>query len=97
MTSNLVESQNNVYKGIRGLPITAIVKASYYRLATLFTKRGHEAATKVNSGEPFSENIMKFLRVELIKSNSHQVTQFDRDRHTFSVRETIDHKEGLPK
>jgi len=25
ITSNLVESQNNVYKGIRGLPITAIV------------------------------------------------------------------------
>lgn len=54
MTSNLVESQNNVYKGIRGLPITAIVKASYYRLAALFAKRGHEAAARVNSGEPFS-------------------------------------------
>jgi len=58
MTSNLVESQNNVYKGTRGLPITAIVKASYYRLAALFAKRGHEAAARVNSGEPFSENIM---------------------------------------
>ncbi|XP_024628916.1 uncharacterized protein [Medicago truncatula] len=97
MTSNLVESQNNVYKGIRGLPITAIVKASYYRLAALFAKRGHEAAARVNSGEPFSENSMKYLRNEVIKSNSHHVTQFDRDRYTFSVRETIDHKEGLPK
>ncbi|XP_024632960.2 uncharacterized protein [Medicago truncatula] len=97
MTSNLVESQNNVYKGIRGLPITAIVKASYYRLAALFAKRGHEAAARVNSGEPFSENSMKYLRNEVIKSNSHHVTQFDRDRYTFSVHETIDHREGLPK
>jgi hypothetical protein len=96
MTSNLVESQNNVYKGIRGLPITAIVKASYYRLGALFAKRGHEASARVNSGEPFSENIMKFLKAEVIKSNSHSVTQFDRDRYTFSVRETIDHREGLP-
>ena len=39
---------------------------------------------------------MDFLKVEVIKSNIHQVTQFDRDRYTFSVRETIDHKEGLP-
>jgi hypothetical protein len=97
MTSNLVESQNNVFKGMRGLPITAIVKATYYRLATLFAKRGHEAATRVNSGEPFSENIMNFLKGEVIKSNTHLVTQFDRNRYTFSVRETIDHKEGLPK
>jgi len=40
---------------------------------------------------------MKYLRDEVIKSNSHHVTQFDRDQYTLSVRETIDHKEGLPK
>jgi len=27
--------------------------------------------------EPLSENIMKFLKEEVIKSNNHQVTQFD--------------------
>ncbi|KEH36687.1 hypothetical protein MTR_2g018850 [Medicago truncatula] len=59
--------------------MTTIVKASYYSLAALFAKRGHEAAAKVNSGEPFSSNIMKFLKAEVIKSNSHNVTQFDRD------------------
>jgi len=48
------------------------VKASYYRLGALFAKRGHEAATRVNSSEPFSENIMNFLKTEVIKSNSHQ-------------------------
>jgi len=39
---------------------------------------------------------MKFLKAEVIKSNSYQVTQFDRDRYTFSVHETINHREGLP-
>jgi len=95
MTTNLVESQNNVYKGIRGLLITTTVKATYYKLGALFAKRGHEAATRVSVGEPFSKKTMDFLKVEVIKSNSHQVTQFDRDQYTFSVRETIDHKEGL--
>ena len=62
----------------------------------MFAKRGHEAAARVSVGEPFSKKIMDFLKVEVIKSNSHQITQFDRDRYTFSVRETINHKEGLP-
>ena len=57
MTTNLVESQNNVYKGICGLPIKAIVKVTYYRLGALFAKRGHEAAARISVGEPFSKKI----------------------------------------
>jgi len=50
---------------------------TYYRLGALFERRGHEAAARVSFGEPFSKKIMDFLKVEAIKSNSHQVTQFD--------------------
>ncbi|XP_058733968.1 uncharacterized protein LOC131605653 [Vicia villosa] len=39
MTTNLVESMNGVFKGIRHLPITALVEATYYRMASLFAKR----------------------------------------------------------
>ncbi|XP_058741164.1 uncharacterized protein LOC131613519 [Vicia villosa] len=42
MTTNLVESMNGVFKGIRHLPITALVEATYYRMASLFAKRGAE-------------------------------------------------------
>ncbi|XP_058765804.1 uncharacterized protein LOC131639320 [Vicia villosa] len=39
MTTNLVESMNGVFKGIRHLPITALVEATYYRMASLFARR----------------------------------------------------------
>ncbi|XP_057761012.1 uncharacterized protein LOC130981430 [Arachis stenosperma] len=37
MTTNLVECINSVLKGARNLPITALVKATFYRLNELFT------------------------------------------------------------
>ncbi|XP_058760996.1 uncharacterized protein LOC131634328 [Vicia villosa] len=42
MTTNLVESMNGVFKGIRHLPITALVEATYYRMASLFARRGFQ-------------------------------------------------------
>ncbi|XP_058783004.1 uncharacterized protein LOC131657649 [Vicia villosa] len=39
MTTNLVESMNGVFKGIRHLPITSLVEATYYRMASLFARR----------------------------------------------------------
>ncbi|XP_058746584.1 uncharacterized protein LOC131619513 [Vicia villosa] len=40
MTTNLVESMNGVFKGIRHLPVTALVKSTYFRMASLFAQRG---------------------------------------------------------
>lgn len=40
MTMNLIESMNLVSKGTYNLLITALVSATYYRLRSLFTKRG---------------------------------------------------------
>ena len=39
MTSNLAECINSVLKGTRHLPITSVVRETYFRLATLFPKR----------------------------------------------------------
>ncbi|XP_072093544.1 uncharacterized protein [Arachis hypogaea] len=39
MTTNLVECINSVLKGARNLPITALVKATFYRLNELFTPK----------------------------------------------------------
>jgi len=40
---------------------------------------------------------MNTLKAKVIKSHTHEVNQFDREMHTFSVLETVDHKEGRPK
>ncbi|CAI8610434.1 unnamed protein product [Vicia faba] len=39
MTTNLIESMNGVFKGIRNLPVTVLVKPTYFRMASLFAKR----------------------------------------------------------
>ncbi|RYQ83925.1 hypothetical protein Ahy_B10g102812 [Arachis hypogaea] len=39
MTTNLVECINSVLKGARNLPTTALVKATFYRLNELFTRK----------------------------------------------------------
>ncbi|RYR61969.1 hypothetical protein Ahy_A04g019254 [Arachis hypogaea] len=43
MTTKLVECINGVLKGARNLPVTTLVKANFYRLNALFTRKRDEA------------------------------------------------------
>jgi len=79
------------------MSIIAMVKVTYYRSATLFALRGHEAGATIGSGGAICRKCMDMINEEVIKSTSHQTTHFDRTGYTFFVRETIDHKEGMPK
>ena len=97
MTTNLVESMNGVFKGIRNLPVTALVSATYFRMATLFVTRGKRWHAVLQTSQVYSDACMKFMRQESAKASSHRVTEFDRHGHTFSVKETIDHNQGLPR
>jgi hypothetical protein len=79
------------------MPISVMVKATYYRTAALFALRGHEVGATIGSGAQFAEKCMDMINEEVIKSTTHQVTHFDRMGYTFSVRKTIDHKKGEAK
>ncbi|CAK8579778.1 unnamed protein product [Lathyrus sativus] len=50
MTTNIVESMNMVFKRIRSLPITALVRSTYYRLAPLFATRGERWSAVLTLG-----------------------------------------------
>ncbi|XP_020978007.1 uncharacterized protein LOC110271427 [Arachis ipaensis] len=54
-TINLVECIDSVLKGARNLPVTALVKATFYRLNELFTRKRAEAEARINAGHVFSE------------------------------------------
>src|SRR3954463_15378723 len=97
MTTNLVESMNGVFKGIRNLPVTAIVSATYFRMATLFATRGKRWNSVLQTQQVYSDVCMRYIQQESAKANTHRVTEFDRHGHTFSVKETIDHNQGLPR
>jgi len=96
MTTNLVESMNSVFKGIRNLPIIALVHATYFRLRALFETRRLKWSSVLQSGQLFSDASMKFIRHEAAKANTHVVTVFDRSKGWFSVVESMDHNEGMP-
>lgn len=96
MTTNLVESMNGVFKGIKNLLITTLVRAAYFRMTSLFTKGGKKWNAVSRSKKIFSESCMKVMKDESIKASTHAVTIFDHHRLTFSVQETMDHNEGMP-
>ncbi|XP_015954825.1 uncharacterized protein LOC107479198 [Arachis duranensis] len=87
MTTNLVECINSVLKGARNLPVTALVKATFYRLNELFTRKRAEAEARINAGHVFSELVTSKLHVNQRAAVNIQVSCFDRQNEVFEVRE----------
>ena len=96
MTSNLVESMNSVFKGIRKEPITSLVESTFYKCVDLFQRRATQSAAVLQSGQQFTEACQDRLTEEMEKANTHHVRTFDRQTQTFKVRETLNHNEGRP-
>ncbi|XP_029148257.1 uncharacterized protein [Arachis hypogaea] len=87
MTTNLVECINSVLKGARNLPITALVKATFYKLNELFTRKRAEAEARINAGHVFSEVVTSKLHANQLASGNIQVSCFDQQNEVFEVRE----------
>nr|XP_025628428.1 uncharacterized protein LOC112721592 [Arachis hypogaea] len=83
MTTNLVECINSVLKGARNLPITALVKATFYRLNELFTRKRAEAEARINAGHVFSEIVTSKLHANQLASGNIQVDRIP-CRHVFA-------------
>ncbi|RYR13980.1 hypothetical protein Ahy_B04g070687 isoform B [Arachis hypogaea] len=83
MTTNLVECINSVLKGARNLPVTALVKATFYRLNELFTRKRLEAEARINAGHVFSDVVTSKLRANQIASGNIQVDRIP-CRHVFA-------------
>lgn len=97
MTTNLMELRNFIFKGIRNLTITVLVRSIYFRLGSLFTTRGLKWSSVLESWQLFSESFMKFIKEKTAKANTNMITIFELHRHTFSVEETTYHNEWNPK
>ncbi|XP_025627740.1 uncharacterized protein [Arachis hypogaea] len=87
MTTNLVECINSVLKGARNLLITALVKATFYRLNELFTWKRAEAGARINAGHVFTEHATSKIHANQLASGNIQVNCFDRQNEVFEVRE----------
>ncbi|RYR38299.1 hypothetical protein Ahy_A09g043295 [Arachis hypogaea] len=87
VTTNLVECINSVLKGAHNLPITTLVKATFYRLNELFTRKRAEAEARINAGHVFSELVTSKLHANQLALGNIQVNCFDRKNEVFKMRE----------
>ncbi|RYR68857.1 hypothetical protein Ahy_A03g015346 [Arachis hypogaea] len=87
MTTNLVECIKEVLKGARNLLVTALVKATFYRLNTLFTRKRAEAEARISVDHLFSEYATEKIQFNQTASGNIQVNLFDRHNDVFEVRE----------
>ncbi|XP_029145239.1 uncharacterized protein [Arachis hypogaea] len=87
MTTNLVECINGVLKGARNLPVTTLVKATFYRLNALFTRKRAEVEARISAGQLFSEYATQKILSNQRSVGNIQVNLFDRQNEVIEVRE----------
>ncbi|CAL0324864.1 unnamed protein product [Lupinus luteus] len=79
MTTNLAECVNGVLKGSRALPITALVKTTYYRLNEWFMHHRNEASNMIRAGHIYCEELTKVLKENQRKATCQLVRTFCRE------------------
>nr|XP_025611914.1 uncharacterized protein LOC112705294 [Arachis hypogaea] len=78
MTTNLVECINSVLKGARNLPVLALVRATYYRLNELFTRKSAEAHERRRAGFTYSVFAQQRIEANMKQAGNIVVYRFDR-------------------
>ncbi|XP_072077845.1 uncharacterized protein [Arachis hypogaea] len=86
MPTNLVECINSVWKSARNLSILALVRATYYRLNALFTRKSTEAYQHKRAGYTFFEFATHRIYANMQRAGNIVVHQFDRRNEVFEVR-----------
>ena len=80
------EVYNGVLKGVRSLPITAIVEESWNRTVGYFINRAMMAKKHMDEGKQFLEVAQAYMDKKIQKSRSHTVRTMDGIRKKFEIR-----------
>ena len=90
MTTNLVESVNDMLKGFRALPITAMVNKIFYQLVNYFDTRRTTYRAQMMEGWIHTQFAGNLLQKNIEAANRHEVTRFDSDSGIFEVKTGYD-------
>ncbi|XP_058004075.1 uncharacterized protein LOC131180718 [Hevea brasiliensis] len=85
MTTNTVESVNGILKGIRALPITAMVEKIFFQCVDYFDTRCTTLREQLQMGFKFTPACRQILLDNLNEANSYNVRIFNRDCGEFEV------------
>ncbi|XP_021729193.1 uncharacterized protein LOC110696224 [Chenopodium quinoa] len=84
-TSNLAEVFSNVLKGARFLPITALVKLTFFRVNTYFVQRRESSKKRFLDGHLYSDKTTKDIEANDAKAVHHKVEMYHRDDDIYQV------------
>jgi hypothetical protein len=86
MTTNMSEVYNTVLKGVRALPITALVAETWSRTVSYFADRVQVAHARVQQNKIWSEAMQNHLNRKTEKSKTHGSRVVDSLRKRWEIR-----------
>ncbi|KAL0340433.1 UNVERIFIED_CONTAM: hypothetical protein Sradi_4560100 [Sesamum radiatum] len=94
MTTNMFECINGVLKGVRRLPVTAIVELTFDRSVYYFQERRAKCSTMLNNNQLWTDYAYKLFKRWSTKSEKHVVTRFNQFEQSASVITKRYHGQG---
>jgi transposase-like protein len=86
-TSNMAESFNSVLKGIRAMPVNAIVSFTFYRLVAWFNDRHAQALQLQSNNMKWAPRAKKHLDKAKERARTHDIECFDHATGKYQVTE----------
>ena len=87
MTSNMVECFNNVLKGVRSLPVTAILKYTFIKLNEYFLKHSASTAKWIGEKMDYPLKVHDWLLHQARKSAKQQVITYNEKEMIYQIDE----------
>ena len=85
MTTNVSECFNGVLKGAHSLPITAMVKYTFFKLNAYFDGRRDKSIEQLNSGKKWCKYTLDIFMRNKAKEEYHRVTRLSTQQHSNQV------------
>ena len=85
MTTNVSECFNCVLKGARSLPITAMVKYTWFKLNAYFDDRRNKSIAQLNSGKQWTKYALDIFMRNMAKAEHHRVTRLSTQQQSYQV------------
>ncbi|PPR94799.1 hypothetical protein GOBAR_AA25869 [Gossypium barbadense] len=95
ITLNLAECINFVLKGTRHLPITSVVRETYFRLAALFSKQTVRYKGEMQGGHVWYAKVLQEINKAKVQANTMHTVCHDHDNLWFHVTEFDRPNQGI--
>ena len=83
MTTNVFECFNGVLKGAHSLPITVMVKYTWFKLNAYFNNRRNKSIAQLNSGKKWCKYALDIFMRNKDKAERHKMTRLSTQQQSY--------------